>query len=323
MRKIFQIFICIYIVLSAGYLGGCEKRGKSDFFTIAVLPDTQYYSKTYPDIFLSQTQWLAENASGLKLLCVIHEGDVVDYDDPQQWKNADTAISVLDEHDIPYCIAAGNHDSVNYNNHTRDSASFNKYFGVKRLASKKYYGGTLADQAENSYYFFEAAGQKIMVLCLEFGPRSETLDWANQLADKYADRHIIVATHSYMNDDNTRLGPGDNHNPHDYLQESNDGEDMWEKLVRRHSNIFLVLSGHVVSNGGLGKLVSSSDAGTKVVQILANYQMLENGGNGWLRLMKFIPAEDKIVVQTYSPYLEKYSEDPNNSFTFEGFGLFR
>ncbi|MCE5340651.1 MAG: metallophosphoesterase [Planctomycetaceae bacterium] len=326
MHKIAKTNFYVIVILSMFCLFGCDTREKSslksDSFTIAVLPDTQIYSEKYPNIFLAQTNWIAKNAVALKLLCVVQEGDIVNNDIEYQWQNADKAISVLDKNKIPYCIAIGNHDCVDYKHNKRNSDNFNKYFGTKRIANKKWYGGSLNNQSENSYYFFESAGKKIMVLCLEFGPRDEVLDWANQLAEKYADRHIIVVTHGYMNNDDTRLSPGDNHNPHDYLKEANDGEDMWEKFVRRHNNIFLVLSGHVVGDGN-GKLTSYSDDKTKVTQILANYQMKENGGNGWLRLMKFVPAEDKIAVETYSPYLKEYSKDPNNSFTVEDVGLFK
>ncbi|OHB56371.1 MAG: hypothetical protein A2Y12_14965 [Planctomycetes bacterium GWF2_42_9] len=286
------------------------------------MPDTQYYSEKYPDNFSAQTNWIAENASELKLLCVIHEGDVVNKNVEYQWQNADKAISILDQAKIPYCIAIGNHDCFNYKTRTINSDNFNKYFGTKRIGGKKWYGGSLDNKSENSYYLFEAKGKKILVMCLEFGPRDEVLDWANQIASKYADRNIIVVTHGYMNNDDTRLSPGDNHNPHDYVKELNDGEDMWEKFVRKHNNIFLVLSGHVVGDGN-GRLTSYSDGNTKVTQILANYQMKENGGNGWLRLMKFVPAEDRIIVETYSPVLKNYNNDPNDCFVIEDVGIDR
>jgi len=326
MGKIAKIILCASVSLIIFISSGCDKHQntslKSDFFTIAVLPDTQYYSKSYPDIFMGQTKWIAENSAAMKLLFVVHEGDVVDYDDPQQWKNADAAISVLDAHDIPFCIALGNHDIVIGKNDERNTQSFNKYFGVERFADKKWYGGSLENKSENSYYFFEAAGKKIMVLCLEFGPRNEVLDWANQLVEKHSDKNVIVLTHSYLNYDDTLVSTGDAYNPHDYFKNTNDGQDMWEKFVRKHKNIFLVLNGHIVGDG-LGQLTSYSDHNTKITQILANYQTLENGGNGWLRLMKFIPSEDKIVVETYSPYLKKYNTEPDNNFVIENVGLFK
>lgn len=321
-----KIILCACVSLIIFISSGCDKHQdnslKSDFFTIAVLPDTQYYSKTYPDIFMGQTKWLAENSAALKLLLVVHEGDVVDYDDQTQWQNADAAMSVFDKHNIPYCIALGNHDMVIGEQGQRNTQSFNKYFGVERLRSKKWYGGSLEGKSENSYYLFEPAGKKIMVLCLEFGPRDEVLDWANQLVEKHSDKKVIVVTHSYLNYDDTLVNPTHKYNPHEYFKQTNDGRQMWEKFVSKHKNIFLVLSGHIVDDG-LGKLTSYSIHNTKITQILANYQMLENGGNGRLRLMKFLPAEDKIIVETYSPYLGKYNTEPDNNFVIEDVGLFK
>ena len=59
------------------------------FFSIVVLPDTQYYSETYPHIFLEQTQWIADNKDSLNIVFVSHSGDLVnDCDDAEEWHPA-------------------------------------------------------------------------------------------------------------------------------------------------------------------------------------------------------------------------------------------
>jgi hypothetical protein len=87
-----------------------------------------------------------------------------------------------------------------------------------------------------------------------------------------------VATHSYLNLKGRAAGAvkvaGSS---------ANSGEDMWQKLVRRNANIFLVACGHV---GGVNLLVSQNDAGAPVIEILTDYQNLARGGEGWLRTMK-------------------------------------
>ena len=40
--------------------------------------------------------------------------------------------------------------------------------------------------------------------------------------------------------------------------------------------------------------------------MLADYQDLPNGGNGYLRILRFSPDNDTIMVQTYSPTLDSY-----------------
>ena len=60
---------------------------------------------------------------------------------------------------------------------------------------------------------------------------------------------------------------------------ANDGEALYEKLVRRHDSIQLVVSGHVLGKG-TALLTSPQDGGSVVHQMLANYQNRLRGGDG-------------------------------------------
>jgi hypothetical protein len=172
--------------------------------------------------------------------------------------------------------------------------------------------------------FFSAEGTDYMVLTLEFGPRDTVLAWADSIVDAHPRHKVIVNTHCYMYYDNTRLGSGDQWSPHNYAIDKNpgdvnDGEEMWEKFVKKHENIFLVLSGHVLGTG-TAYLVSDGDKGNKVYQILTNYQKSVvgslNGGNGFLRIMTFDPDSQKLLVQTYSPYLDSFQTRRGQEFSF-------
>ncbi|MCJ7655184.1 MAG: hypothetical protein MUO97_07825 [Dehalococcoidia bacterium] len=103
--------------------------------------------------------------------------------------------------------------------------------------------------------------------------------------------------------------------PHDYgIVDTNNGEELWEKLIRLHKNIRLVLSGHVL-NSGIATRIDVGNQGNTVNQILANYQMLPNGGNGYLRYLKFSPVNAEITVYTYSPCTMQFLQDSENQFT--------
>ncbi|KAF1022499.1 MAG: hypothetical protein GAK30_01086 [Paracidovorax wautersii] len=93
-------------------------------FALAVLPDTQFYSR-YATLdennqymrrygsepFMAQTYFTASNAEDLNIPFLIHLGDVVDQvRKPDQWKVADQAMRVLETAKVPYSILAGNHD---------------------------------------------------------------------------------------------------------------------------------------------------------------------------------------------------------------------
>ena len=49
-------------------------------------------------------------------------------------------------------------------------------------------------------------------------------------------------------------------------------------------------------------------------QILADYQARPNGGNGFLRLMRFVPEQNKIEVSTYSPFKNEWLRETHNQF---------
>jgi len=91
---------------------------------------------------------------------------------------------------------------------------------------------------------------------------------------------------------------------------------MWKKLVSKYENMFMVFSGHIL-NDGRGRQISEGEKGNKVIEILANYQMLPKGGEGWLRILKFDPETGKIQISTYSPLLDKYEENAENKFELD------
>ncbi len=206
----------------------------------------------------------------------------------------------------------------------RDVSLFNQYFPVSRFDSLPQFGGVYEPgHMENSYHYFAAGGIDWLVLALEFGPRNEVLDWANQVVANRPHRRVIIVTHNYMYSDDTRVGPGDLWNPHDCglcigvtgPDACNDGEEMWATFVKLHENISFVFSGHIL-NDGVGILVSTGDNGNKVYQVLANYQFEANGGNGYLRVVTFYPDQQKVTVETYSPYLDQYRIEPDQQFEF-------
>jgi hypothetical protein len=280
-------------------------------FTLIALPDTQGYSDRHPEIFEAQTRWIAANAGPLHVAFVIHEGDITDNNTEREWINARRAMDHLDDV-VPYCLNTGNHDQPGWGTE-REVTHFRQYFPQERYQLLPCFGGTWNGGMENAWWRFERDGIPYLILCLEFGPRMEVVEWAHRILAANTHRRVILATHCYMYTDNTRVRPGHDWNPHDYKGGNLDGEELWELLVRRHENIFLVLSGHIL-HSGVGRLTSINDHGSPVHQMLANYQMLGDGGQGWLRLLKIDPLSNAIEVKTYSPFLDRFATDPDNEF---------
>ena len=275
-------------------------------FTVVLLPDTQYYSEKYPATYVAQTLWIRKRLKKDNIRFAIHLGDIVQNASTEsEWTSADRAMRILDGV-VPYSMVPGNHDMVLSQ---RDTTLYNKYFSPARFAGHKWYGGHLGKNNDNNYCFFEAAGMKFMVISLEFAPRDKTLQWAASVAKQHPDHRVIVATHCYMRNDKRDTSCATS-----YKLEGNSGEQIWQKLVRKQPNIFLVVSGHVV---GVGLQTSKNDAGGKVIEMLTDYQGQANGGDGWLRTLKFIPAKNKIQVTKYSPLLDKTNKEPKETFTLD------
>jgi hypothetical protein len=312
------VFILILFLLMVP-----RSNAQNGDFTVIAVPDTQYYSESYPQILNSQMQWIVNNASALNIQMVLGLGDIVNAGGTvSEWGNADAAYKLLDAAHIPYFAAIGNHDYDANNPGSRTSATknFNNYFGPGRYSSSGYWKGSYPSGSnENFYGVLTINGQPFLVLALEFYPRDSSLAWAAQVIQNNSDKQIIIITHSYEYFDNTRVSACNSFDAQYYgLGADNDGDAMWSKLVRQYKNITLVLSGHEVRGAGQDAAGHRMDVGVNgnlVNQILSDYQNMTNGGNGYLRIMKFHPSTDTIDVLTYSPYLNSYLADSTNQFT--------
>ena len=297
-------FLFVIAFQSAAF--GEENTADEKSFTVVLLPDTQNYSEKYPDTYVAQTLWIRKRVKEDNVKFAIHLGDIVQTSTKKpEWENANRAMQLLDGV-VPYSVAPGNHDMVVKD---RNTTLYNQYFSPARFKNRKWYGGHMGKTNDNNYCFFEACGMKFMVINLEFAPRDEALAWAAGVAKRHPEHHVIVATHCYMRPNGRDTGCATS-----YRVAGNSGEQMWQKLIRKQPNIFLVVSGHVL---GVGLQTSTNDAGGKVLEMLTDYQGLPNGGDGWLRSLQFVPAENKIHVKTYSPLLDQYNENPKESFSLD------
>ncbi|MGY8768542.1 MAG: metallophosphoesterase, partial [Pirellulales bacterium] len=327
----------IYILVMATVLVGCatlqnqvaaEDSAKTqDSFTIAVLADTQFYCDCRHKLsakwgngelrryFFAQTEWVRDNQERLNIAFLVHEGDIVQADAPEEWAIARKAMSVLDGK-VPYCMCLGNHDmgyeksdnKYGFNIAVNRTTHFNTYFPRKKFAERPEFGGTFdPDRHDNSWYHFEAAGLKFLIVALEYHPRDEVLDWANKIVTEHPDHRVIALTHAYLKGNKTRT-------TNSLKLKGNNGEQMWQKFVRKHKNMFMVLCGHF---SGEAVLTSAGDHGNQVHQVLSDYQGMNNGGESWLRYMVFQPEANKIGIYTYNPTLDKFRNGPSSRFDLD------
>lgn len=120
-----------------------------------------------------------------------------------------------------------------------------------------------------------------------------------------ADHKVFVLTHSYLKWDGTVI-ESENYK----VSPANYGKAIWEKLLYPSSNIRMLICGHycLVDDfcHNVGRRTDKNLSGKSVTQMMFNAQTAGggwhgNGGDGWLRILEFMPDGQTIKVKTYSP----------------------
>jgi calcineurin-like phosphoesterase family protein len=268
-------------------------------FTVAVIPDPQYYASIYPAVYTDQMQWIADNRAERNIVFVASLGDNVDLaSDLRQWSNADAAYRILDAAGVPYGLSVGNHDGA-----PAATQNFNFYFGADRFARQPTYGGHYGDDNDNSYALFEASGLKFIVIFIEYDDGMTSADhpvlaWARRLLQEFSDRRGIVVSHNLLESGSSNAF-------------SSQGRTIYDAL-KGSRNLFLLLGGH----WDVAARRSDTYQGSTIHTLRSDYQFQEDFKSGYLRILRFSPVRNRIYVSTYSPTQKKFHPDRRgNSFS--------
>lgn len=281
-----------------------DKEPVTDYaYSMVVIGDTQTVAKGSPELFPKITQYIAENVEAKKIKFVMGMGDITNDSTESEWKAAQKAYEILDGV-VPYSVARGHegHDEL---------LDFYTYFPYSKYADQ--ISGTMGDMC-NVYYNFEVGQVKYLVMVLDASPDDNEVAWANEVIAQHPDRNVILTTHEYLYRDGTPLGTNDL-----WPISHNNGDDLWEKLVRKHENIVLVLCGHdpcsqlVVSQ-------TTGDHGNIVTQMLVDGQSVDStdGRCGLVAILYFSEDGKNVTVEYYSTIREEYFLTENQfSFTLD------
>ncbi len=295
--------------LTVTWYGKAAAAQGSDF-TLAVLPDTQYYTGALnggtPAIFTKQTQWIVNNQSSKNIIYTAHLGDCVENGNSStlEWDRAVSSLKLLENpltgfaDGIPFGLAVGNHDQTPNGNAAGASTQlYNQYFGTSRFRARQYYGGRYGTNHDNHYQLFSASGLDFIVIYLEYDPTpsAAVINWADALLKTYSNRRAIVVSHNLLTEQ---------------AAFSAQGQAVYNAL-KNNSNLFLMLAGHVLAEARRQDIFN----GRTVHTLLSDYQGRDNGGNGWMRYLEFSPANNQIRVKTYSPVLNTFETDADSQFT--------
>jgi hypothetical protein len=309
-------------------LANSPTRNKDDFFSIILLPDTQYYSSNYSEIFYKQMDWIKENKDPLNIQYVVHLGDITNNNKEYAWKVASVSFKILEDAGIPYSIVYGDNDMKNPEKNqydgTRHTNFLNTYFPVSRFNKKgSWWKGGFFDpeKIDNYYCLFDYKEYKYLIMNLEIAPRSVVLNWADSVISSNPDRKVMVVTHDYLDKNGNRLDDLntfalDGKDKKGKLK-GNNAETVYKKLVKKNSNIILVLCGH--KQGEIEKEVKIKSADysekpRKLYEILSDYSdeplkgSDERSGKGLLRVMKMYPERNEITITTVSALSGKSKE---------------
>ena len=343
---------------------GFPKLENPQSWTMVVVPDVQTYIKQIENqgILDMMLSWIARRSGEMKIRQVLFTGDLVYSNDmnvveqepgvrferggrlrdliaDEQWKAFSRLMERLDGV-VPYVLCTGNHDYGRASAENRRSY-FRRFFPTDRnpLTRRQLVACALnawgETTLETSAYEFTAPhpdNRKFLVITLPFAPTDDDLRWAKSIADqpRFAEHIGIVLTHSYI------LGNGKRLSVENYALSragGNAGEGIYQKLVYPSKNIRMVVCGHVCKaddwNSSVGFSWAENIAGKKVAQMVFNTQAIGggfsgSGGDGWLRLLEFMPDGKTVKACTYSPFFGgspstqhlAWKQDERNEFSF-------
>lgn len=340
------------------------KLSDSRSWTMVIVPDTQTYIKQIENqgILDMMLAWIVRRRREMNIQQVVFTGDLVysnnhgyvDQSDgvrffrsgrlrdliaQEQWKAFSRLMERLDG-EVPYILCTGNHDHGDSSAQNRQSY-FSEYFPTDRNPLTRRQLVSCASNAfgkktlENAAYEFIPPypdKRKFLIISLQFSPTDAMLKWAKTIADhpRFKDHIGIVVNHAYMQANGNRIKK---ENYAVTKKDGNTGEQIFQKLVYPAKNIRMVICGHVCKpdrwDKSVGFSVAKNQSGKSVMQMVFNTQAIGggfsgNGGDGWLRLLEFMPDGKTVKATTFSPFFGgststfhlAWKRDKRNEFTF-------
>lgn len=282
------------LIYSKTWLTKAEADAKRDGFesggALALIGDTQYMAEFYPSALTNVYKWIEQNKSTLDIRCVLGLGDMTNRDTEYEWQNVKRAISELKS--TEHIAIRGNHD-IRQNTADSNNAYHLSQSGVNTMLGKSTGGNGFCElfkDVKNGYpekksvNFFksvEIGNKRWLIICLDYKPDKDALEWAEGVLKANPDTPTIVTTHAYLNRDGNRL------EEFDYI---------WTELISRYDTIKLVISGHINS----ARVITKKQGG--VTQMLVDMQSCDNRfrGAGFVTLLHFNKDATDCYVECIS-----------------------
>ncbi len=281
-----------------------EKEAVTDYdFTFVAVGDTQIVARKDKENGTQNLnrvyEWILSQKASQNIQYVMGLGDITDGNTDAEWVIAQRAIHQLNGK-IPYSLVRGNHDGSDKINASFNDPSVSPYSNT--------YEGSFDGTLNNTWRTIKAGTNEIpyLIMTLDYGPTDQVLAWAEQVVQAHPKHNVIITTHAYLFRDGTTLDSADVCPPSSSGAQHNNGDQIWEKFVKKHENIVMVLSGHdpcdnVVVNQGAGV------QGNVVTQLLIDPQGVDTTTlTGAVALLHFSADGSKVSVEYYSTLQDAY-----------------
>lgn len=286
-----------------------ESSDPTDYaYSFAVVGDTQ--KTTEYDVLNSTTytdgiyDYINNNATDKKIAHVFGLGDITDDSRTEEWGLVRANTDALT---VPYSMITGNHDP---------EADFNTYYGEGTPYAAQVAGHFGSDYT-HTYHTFTAGATNYLVVALGWDPSDAVLAWANGVIEAHPNHSVVVTTHAYLFRDGEHLKK----ESHNGTMTNNDGEDIWNELIKLHENIVLVLGGHDVSDRIMMKQ-SVGVKGNTVTELLINPQGMDENlakagdiPTAMIAMLYFSEDGKTVDLRYYSTSKNTYFKS-NNQFSF-------
>ena len=280
-------------------------------FSFMIVPDTQnevLSDNGAEQYFNHRLQWIVDNAEALDVRWVLQTGDLCNWDTPDhdQYERASAGFQILDDAQIPYVIAIGNHDAAatcpggsacpgDTNELLRDTSTFNSYFPLDRFIAL---GDVFeADKVDNSFHLIEAGGLDWIIINLELWARTDAYEWMDQVLADHPGHNAIVITHSHLDSNSMIFGSNGGYG-------DNSPQEIFDEVLSQHANVRFVFSGHTGISG------YREDVGANGNTI---YQFLYNRIDG-------VNPVRVVEIDTEADTIDTYVYSPSNDETMDTFG---
>lgn len=263
-------------------------------FSMAVIGDTQKLVVDTPENVHYLYDWLINNKEKEKIGYVIGLGDITDNATIAEYDVVVEQIDRLCEaYGDDFVAPRGNHDinSLGKKNPevyvTYDEAFKNSDYAATIPVGQRMTAGSIA----NCYKTVNICGIPYLILVLDVTPTNAMLAWADGVVEDHPNHNVIVVTHAYLTFDGTTLDYDDftttDRTDDGGTDDTNNGLEIWENFVKKHSNISLVLSGHI----GYDYVITSYAEGDNrnvVTQILSDHQTTDTSDSDGLGMVTML-----------------------------------